>query len=156
MLIFCISICQNIYRSCVVCYALGEGKRNKKLFIKGQVMHQHWMNRIADHCCTVLLFSLCCIRQNMAVLAYLQSIDEQKSFPTTIAFTFDNILRVIYIAFAALYLYIYQDLDIKVIVILIAFVITFAISMIRCRSKRTAQFQQRRASITKNSFASSL
>ena len=38
--VFVLSSFNWVYRSCVVCYVVRTGPRNKKLFIKGQVMHQ--------------------------------------------------------------------------------------------------------------------
>lgn len=43
IIIVILSLFNLIYRSCLLCYVLRTGKRNKKLFIKGQVMHQMYV-----------------------------------------------------------------------------------------------------------------
>lgn len=153
LILFILSTFILIYRSCLICYALGEGKRNKKLFVKNQVMHQIWMDRISDNCCIAFLNIFCCcfVKNNIAILAYKASIDQNKTFPTTASFIIDITFKILNVTFCVIYI-IFQEIKIEIIIICLCFIMVLLISLNRVRLKRKAHFERRRASITKNSI----
>ena len=106
------------------------------------------MNRIADTCC----MAFCCCKSNMALLAYFAAIDQSKAHPTTHSFVTSCILEILNIAFCVIYLILDPEINIIIIVICVCFGTTLIMSLNRIRLRRKAEFEKRRASITKRSI----
>eukprot|EP01083_Nonionella_stella_P034748 95008_1 len=130
-------------RSCMICCMLRKGSKNKNLFVSGRVMHQSWMNSIADDCWIALCCcwgSRCC--NNMTRVAYIAAIDQYKAFPTKTALIVNNLVKILNISFCAVQIYIGPLMTPFMFIMAtvgVLFVCTFIVTMCRMRSKRNTE-----------------